>query len=179
MANKTATTEAFCGSLCPSIGNNHMMSWGKLRCVLSIAEGRRTFANRRDYNNNCEYSLAGRLFTKTLARSSGDKSHQFSGLADSNTVSRVWNHSEWLATVATYMVSTHIPLTIWISSLARPTTAFDLQQRSQLLPLPHTCLEYPTCPRQALRRCCVPQRVGEGSGARLKPKSTTWNRWVG
>jgi hypothetical protein len=37
----------------------------------------------------------------------------------------------------------------------------------------NTCLEYPTCPRQALRRCCVPQRVGEGSGARLKPKSTT------
>jgi hypothetical protein len=34
-------------------------------------------------------------------------------------------------------------------------------------------LEYPTCPRQALRRCCVPQRVGEGSGARLKSKSTT------
>jgi hypothetical protein len=34
-------------------------------------------------------------------------------------------------------------------------------------------LEYPTCPRQALRRCCVPQRVGEGSRARLKPKSTT------
>ncbi len=35
------------------------------------------------------------------------------------------------------------------------------------------CLEYPTCPRQALWRCCMPQRVGEGSDARLKPKSTT------
>ncbi len=28
-------------------------------------------------------------------------------------------------------------------------------------------------PRQALRRCCMPQRVGEGPAARLKPKSTT------
>ncbi len=36
-----------------------------------------------------------------------------------------------------------------------------------------SCLEYPTCPRQALWRCCMPQHVGEGSGARLKPKSTT------
>jgi hypothetical protein len=34
-------------------------------------------------------------------------------------------------------------------------------------------LEYPTMPWQALRRCCVPQRDGEGPGARLKPKSTT------
>ncbi len=34
-------------------------------------------------------------------------------------------------------------------------------------------LEYPTCPRQALWRCCVPQRMGEGSDARPKPKSTT------
>jgi hypothetical protein len=40
---------------------------------------------------------------------------------------------------------------------------------------PHNtaCLEYPTMPWQALRRCCVPQRDGEGLGARLKPKSTT------
>ncbi len=37
----------------------------------------------------------------------------------------------------------------------------------------YTCLEYPTCPQQALGRLRVPQRVGEGSGARLKPKSTT------
>ena len=42
-------------------------------------------------------------------------------------------------------------------------------QHSQPLP----SLKYPTCPRQALWRCCMPQRIGEGSDARLKPKSTT------
>ena len=34
-------------------------------------------------------------------------------------------------------------------------------------------LEYPTSPRQALWRCCMPQRVGGGSDTCLKPKSTT------
>jgi hypothetical protein len=34
-------------------------------------------------------------------------------------------------------------------------------------------LESPTSPRQALWGCCMPQRAGEGSGARQKPKSTT------
>ena len=34
-------------------------------------------------------------------------------------------------------------------------------------------LESPTSPRQALLGCCMPQRAGEGSGARQKPKSTT------
>ena len=33
-----------------------------------------------------------------------------------------------------------------------------------------TCLEYPTCPRQVLWRCCLPQRIGKGSDARLQTK---------
>ncbi len=33
-----------------------------------------------------------------------------------------------------------------------------------------TRLEYPTCPRQALWKCYMPQRVGEGSNACLKTK---------
>jgi hypothetical protein len=36
-----------------------------------------------------------------------------------------------------------------------------------------SCLKYPTRPRQALWRCCMPSRAGKGSGARQKPKSTT------
>jgi hypothetical protein len=32
-------------------------------------------------------------------------------------------------------------------------------------------LESPTSPRQALSGCCMPQRAGEGSGARQKPKT--------
>ena len=34
-----------------------------------------------------------------------------------------------------------------------------------------SCLESPTSPRQALWGCCMPQRAGEGSGARQKPKT--------
>ncbi len=36
-----------------------------------------------------------------------------------------------------------------------------------------TSLEYPTCPRQALWRCSMPQRVGEGSDVHLELKSTS------
>jgi hypothetical protein len=42
---------------------------------------------------------------------------------------------------------------------------------SPTLALVAPSLESPTSPRQALLGCCMPQRAGEGSGARQKPKT--------
>ncbi len=79
------------------------------------------------------------------------------------SIPQLWNQPFWVGTHHGFVFGkkTRCPL-LWLWSNRTRTNA-----------LGSTCLEYPTCSWQALWRCCMPQRVGEGSEAHLKPKSTT------